>query len=160
MIRAKPGATAIPVPLLESRGFSFDLEVFRRSLSSKTKMVMLNSPHNPTGGMIPAEDIAAIADEVRGRDLVVLSDEIYSRIVYGGAETGLDSEPARDAGEDYYSRRFLKDVCDDRLAHGLWRDAFVPGGPHQQAEQEFEFLHGEFHPASGYSPRCADLRNW
>ena len=46
-------------------------------------MVVLNSPQNPTGGLIPAEDIAAIADEVRNRDLVVLSDEIYSRIVYG-----------------------------------------------------------------------------
>jgi aspartate aminotransferase len=82
MIRVS-GATAVPVPLLEARGFSFDLDVFRGSLTSRTKMVVLNSPHNPTGGMIPAEDIAAIADEVRNRDLVVLSDEIYSRIVYG-----------------------------------------------------------------------------
>src|SRR3984885_6464676 len=82
MIRVS-GATAVPVPLVEERGFSFDLDVFRKSLSSKTKMVVLNSPHNPTGGMIPPEDIAAIADEVRGRNLVVLSDEIYSRIVYG-----------------------------------------------------------------------------
>jgi aspartate/methionine/tyrosine aminotransferase len=82
MIRVS-GATAVPVPLVEERGFSFDLDVFRQSLTPRTKMVILNSPHNPTGGMIPPEDIAAIADEVRGRDLVVLSDEIYSRIVYG-----------------------------------------------------------------------------
>jgi aspartate/methionine/tyrosine aminotransferase len=82
MIRVS-GATAVPVPLLEERGFSFDLGVFRKSLTSRTKMVVLNSPQNPTGGIIPPEDIAAIADEVRGRDLVVLSDEIYSRIVYG-----------------------------------------------------------------------------
>jgi aspartate aminotransferase len=82
MIRVS-GATAVPVPLVEERGFSFDLDVFRKSLTSRTKMVVLNSPHNPTGGMIPAEDIAAIADEVRERDVVVLSDEIYSRIVYG-----------------------------------------------------------------------------
>ena len=82
MIRVS-GATAVPVPLVEERGFSFDLDVFRKSLTSRTKMVVLNSPQNPTGGLIPREDIAAIADEVRGRDLVVLSDEIYSRIVYG-----------------------------------------------------------------------------
>jgi aspartate aminotransferase len=82
MIRVS-GATAVPVPLVEERGFSFDLDVFRKSLTPRTKMVILNSPHNPTGGMIPPEDIAAIADEVRNRDLVVLSDEIYSRIVYG-----------------------------------------------------------------------------
>jgi len=82
MIRVS-GATPVPIPLVEERGFSFDLDVFRKSLTPRTKMVVLNSPQNPTGGMIPAEDIAAIADEVRGRDLVVLSDEIYSRIVYG-----------------------------------------------------------------------------
>jgi aspartate aminotransferase len=77
------GATPVPVPLVEERGFSFDLDVFRASLSPRTKMVVLNSPQNPTGGLIPSEDIAAIADALRGRDLVVLSDEIYSRIVYG-----------------------------------------------------------------------------
>lgn len=80
------GAKAVSVPLVEERGFSFDLDVFRRSLTPRTKMVVLNSPHNPTGGMIPPEDIAAIADEVRNRDLIVLSDEIYSRIVYDGAK--------------------------------------------------------------------------
>lgn len=76
------GATPMPVPLIEERGFSFDLDVFRKSLSPKTKMVVLNSPHNPTGGTIPAEDIKTIADELRNRDVVILSDEIYSRIVY------------------------------------------------------------------------------
>src|SRR5215469_6509789 len=77
------GAKPVPVPLIEERGFSFDLDVFRKSLTPRTKMVVLNSPQNPTGGMITPEDVAAIADEVRNRDLVVLSDEIYSRIVYG-----------------------------------------------------------------------------
>lgn len=76
------GATPVPIPLVEERGFSFDLDVFRASLSDKTKMVVLNSPQNPTGGLIPAEDIAAIADMVRERDIMVLSDEIYERICY------------------------------------------------------------------------------
>jgi aspartate aminotransferase len=78
------GAKPVPIPLIEERGFSFDLDVFRASLSDRTKMVVLNSPQNPTGGLIPAEDIAAIADAVRDRDLMVLSDEIYSRIYYTG----------------------------------------------------------------------------
>jgi aspartate/methionine/tyrosine aminotransferase len=78
------GAKPVPIPLIEERGFSFDLNVFRSSLSDRTKMVVLNSPQNPTGGIIPPEDIAAIADLVRDRDLVVLSDEIYSRIYFGG----------------------------------------------------------------------------
>lgn len=77
------GATAVPMPLVESRGFSFDLDTFRQKLSSRTKMVILNSPANPTGGMIPREDLAAMAEMLRGRDVLVLSDEIYSRICYG-----------------------------------------------------------------------------
>jgi aspartate/methionine/tyrosine aminotransferase len=77
------GATRVPMPLVEERGFSFDLDLFERSLSPRTKLVVLNSPGNPTGGVIPKADLARIADLVRGRDLIVLSDEIYSRIWYG-----------------------------------------------------------------------------
>jgi aspartate aminotransferase len=76
------GATPVPIPLVEDRGFSFDLDVLRSKLSAKTKLVILNSPGNPTGGVIPKEDIHAIADMLRDRDLMVLSDEIYSRIWY------------------------------------------------------------------------------
>jgi len=79
------GATAVPMPLIESRGFSFDLAEFERKLSPRTKMVVLNSPANPTGGVIPREDLKRIADLLRERDVLILSDEIYSRIVYGKA---------------------------------------------------------------------------
>jgi len=82
MIRYQ-GAVPVPIPLVEERGYSFDLDVFRSSLTDKTRMVVLNSPQNPTGGIIPADDIAAMADLLRDRDLIVLSDEIYSRIYYG-----------------------------------------------------------------------------
>jgi aspartate/methionine/tyrosine aminotransferase len=71
------------MPLEESRGFSFDLNLFQDRLSSRTKMVILNSPQNPTGGTIPAEDLKQIAGMLRDRDVIVLSDEIYSRIHYG-----------------------------------------------------------------------------
>lgn len=77
------GATAVPMPLVEERGFSFDLDLFRSKLSDRTKLVILNSPANPTGGVMPEEDIAGIADLLRHRDVVVLSDEIYSRMSYG-----------------------------------------------------------------------------
>jgi aspartate/methionine/tyrosine aminotransferase len=76
------GAKAMPVPLVESRGFSFDLNVLEKSLSSKTKLVILNSPANPTGGVIPKEDLQKIAGLLRDRDVMILSDEIYSRIYY------------------------------------------------------------------------------
>jgi aspartate/methionine/tyrosine aminotransferase len=76
------GGVPVPIPLLMDRGFSFDLDYFRSRLTDKTKMVILNSPQNPTGGVIPREDIAALAEMLRDRDLIVLSDEIYSRIHY------------------------------------------------------------------------------
>lgn len=87
------GATPVPVPLVEERGFSFDLNAFRDRLSDRTKLVVLNSPQNPTGGLIPAEDIRAIADLVRERDLMILSDEIYSRIYYDEPPLSIASLP-------------------------------------------------------------------
>ena len=78
------GATPVPMPLEESRGFSFDLDLFRDRLTDRTKMVVLNSPQNPTGGVIPREDLRVIADLLRDRDVMILSDEIYSRIFYDG----------------------------------------------------------------------------
>ena len=76
------GAKPVPIPLIESRGFSFDLNALRDGLSGKTKMVILNSPANPTGGVMPREDIVQIAALLRERDVMILTDEIYSRIYY------------------------------------------------------------------------------
>jgi aspartate aminotransferase len=76
------GAKPVPVPLIETRGFSFDLDILRDKLSSRTRLLILNSPQNPTGGVIPEQDLREIAALVRDRDLMVLSDEIYSRIYY------------------------------------------------------------------------------
>jgi aspartate aminotransferase len=83
------GAKGVPVPLIEDRGFSFDLNVLKDGLSKKTKMVVLNSPANPTGGVIPKEDLVKIADMLRDRDLIILSDEIYSRIFYETEPTSI-----------------------------------------------------------------------
>ena len=87
------GATAVPMPLVESRGFSFDLNRLRDKLNGRTKMLVLNSPQNPTGGVIPEEDMRAIADMVRERDLIVLADEIYSRIYYENPPVSIASYP-------------------------------------------------------------------
>src|SRR5277367_1391432 len=87
------GATPVPIPLVEERGFSFDLNVLRDKLSAKTKLLILNSPHNPTGGVIPAGDIRAIAEMVRDRDLMILSDEIYSQIYFGEPPISIAAVP-------------------------------------------------------------------
>src|SRR5215469_3281531 len=63
------GAAPVPMPLVESRGFSFDLNLFRDRLTEKTKLVILNSPQNPTGGVIPAADLQIIAELLRDRDV-------------------------------------------------------------------------------------------
>lgn len=87
------GAKPVPMPLVESRGFSFDLDLLRDKLTDRTKMVILNSPQNPTGGVIPADDVRALADILRDRDLMVLSDEIYSRIYYDAPPVSIAQFP-------------------------------------------------------------------
>jgi len=81
------------MPLVEERGFSFDLNLLADKLSDRTRMLVLNSPQNPTGGVIPGEDMRAIADMVRERDLIVLADEIYSRIYYDDAPVSITRYP-------------------------------------------------------------------
>ncbi|MBV9083466.1 MAG: aminotransferase class I/II-fold pyridoxal phosphate-dependent enzyme, partial [Acidobacteriaceae bacterium] len=75
-------ATPMPIPLVEERGFSLDLDSLESRLSPRTRMLILNSPQNPTGGIIPEQDVRRIAKLVRDRELIILSDEIYSRIHY------------------------------------------------------------------------------
>lgn len=76
------GGIKKPVPLLEKNGFSFDMDVFEKQFSKKTKLIILNSPSNPTGGVIPMKDLKRIADMVRGTDCWIMTDEIYARILY------------------------------------------------------------------------------
>ena len=78
------GGVPKPVPLLESKSFSFDLDAFDRLVSDKTRMIILNSPSNPTGGVIPVKDLQHIADAARRHDCWVVSDEIYNQIVFDG----------------------------------------------------------------------------
>ncbi len=76
------GAKGVPLPLLEEKGFSFDLETFDRLINPRTKVILLNSPSNPTGGVIPRADLEHIAAAARKYDAWVFSDEIYFRLAY------------------------------------------------------------------------------
>lgn len=80
------GGIPVAVPLLEHNQFSFDLTVFDRLISERTKMIILNSPSNPTGGVIPLADLEHIAAQARKFDAWVMTDELYTRIVYDGLE--------------------------------------------------------------------------
>ena len=87
------GARPVPVPLAEERGFDLDLEAFDAALSPHTRMVILNSPGNPTGGILSEQTLAHVAAAARHRDLWVLSDEIYFRLVYEGEAPSIVSLP-------------------------------------------------------------------
>ncbi|HJW89929.1 MAG TPA: pyridoxal phosphate-dependent aminotransferase [Anaerolineales bacterium] len=81
---AVAGGRPVPVPLREENSFSFDLEVFDRLVSPRTRLIILNSPANPTGGVMPLADLEHIAAAARERDCWVISDEIYARLSYTG----------------------------------------------------------------------------
>lgn len=81
------------VPLRQEKDFRFDPDEFEANLSEKTKLVILNSPANPTGGVLTAEDMATLAGILREHpDVYVLSDEIYSRLLYTGDFASIASE--------------------------------------------------------------------
>jgi aspartate/methionine/tyrosine aminotransferase len=84
------GAKAVPYNSLDNASL---VESIGARLTPKTRMVVLNSPQNPTGGVIPAKDIRALADLLRDRDVVILSDEIYSRIWFGEKPLSIASLP-------------------------------------------------------------------
>ena len=77
-------ARAVPIPLLEETDFRLDLERLAASMSERTKLLVLNSPHNPTGGVLTRADLETIAELALRYDVTVISDEIYSRNLYAG----------------------------------------------------------------------------
>ncbi len=76
------GGRAVPVPLREELDFRFDMDEFRSHITPRTKLIILNSPHNPTGGVLTQDDVSEIASLARERDIIVLSDEIYDHMYY------------------------------------------------------------------------------
>ncbi len=87
------GAKAVPLPLLEEKGFAFSIDDLKSRITPRTKMLVINSPANPTGGIIPKEDLAAIAELALKHNFWVLSDEIYCRLQYEGAPASIIAEP-------------------------------------------------------------------
>lgn len=79
------GGIPVPIPLLEEKGFELDVEHLLSKISDRTRLIIINSPHNPTGGVISGEALEAIARVAVQRDIPVLADEIYGRLIYEGA---------------------------------------------------------------------------
>ena len=87
------GGTAVAIPIRQDNDFRLDIDELVSLVTPKTRMIVLNSPANPTGGVLTREDLERIAALARERDLVVLSDEIYSRILYEGEHVSIATLP-------------------------------------------------------------------
>ena len=83
------GATAVPVPLRESNGFRVDVAELERLITPRSRLLIINSPHNPCGSALTREDCAAIAELAQRHDLLVLTDEVYWAIRYGGTHVSV-----------------------------------------------------------------------
>jgi aspartate/methionine/tyrosine aminotransferase len=106
---------AIPIPLREERGFSVDVQELASLITERTKLIILNSPHNPTGGVLTKKDIFEIAEAVGDRNILILSDEIYSRLIYEGDHFSIMSVPG------FKERTILLDGFSKTYAMTGWR---------------------------------------
>jgi aspartate/methionine/tyrosine aminotransferase len=87
------GATPVPIPLREENEFRMDVQELRSLVTDRTRLIIFNSPHNPTGSVLTEEDLRAIADLAAERDITVLADEIYGRILYEGEHHSIAALP-------------------------------------------------------------------
>jgi aspartate/methionine/tyrosine aminotransferase len=87
------GATPVPVHLRQDREFRLDVNEVKQKITDRTKMIILNSPHNPTGGVMEQQDMVDLAAAIGDRDIMVLSDEIYSRLIFEGEHHSIFSIP-------------------------------------------------------------------
>ncbi len=119
---------AVPLPLREDRDFSVDTKELASLINDKTKLIILNSPHNPTGGVLTRDDVLLIAEAIGDRNIMVLSDEIYSRLLYEGEHFSIMSVPGfkdRTILLDGFSKTYA--MTGWRLGYGVMRaDLAVP----------------------------------
>jgi aspartate/methionine/tyrosine aminotransferase len=114
------GAVPVPIHLREARSFNFDPQELADKITAKTKLLILNSPHNPTGGIIPKAEMQAIVDVLRKHEQVwVFADEIYGRLVYDGEFVSIASFPGMQ------ERTIISDGASKTWAMTGWRLGFA-----------------------------------
>lgn len=120
------GAKPVPLALREEKDFRLDPDELADLITDRTKLIVLNSPHNPTGGMLEKQDVLDIAAAVGDRDIMVLSDEIYSRLVFDGEHhsiMSLDGWKDRTIMLDGFSKTYA--MTGWRLGYGVMRREFA-----------------------------------
>src|SRR5438874_2348636 len=116
------GAKAVPIRLREELDFRLDIDELASLINDRTKLVILNSPQNPTGGVLTKDDIAAIARAIGDRNIMVLSDEIYSRLIFEGEEhsiMSIDGMKERTILLDGFSKTYA--MTGWRMGYGVMR---------------------------------------
>jgi aspartate aminotransferase len=116
------GAKAVPIRLPEELEFRLDLNELASLINDRTKLLILNSPQNPTGGLLTKDDIAAIARAIGDRNIMVLSDEIYSRLIFEGEEhsiMSIDGMKERTILLDGFSKTYA--MTGWRMGYGVMR---------------------------------------
>jgi aspartate aminotransferase len=109
------GAQAVPIRLREEKDFGFDVDELASLITDRTRLIILNSPQNPTGGVLSKQDIQDIAAAIGDRNIMVLSDEIYSRLVFDGEHYSIMSVPG------FQERTILLDGFSKTYAMTGWR---------------------------------------
>jgi len=87
------GGTPVALPLWEENDFRFNLDEFRSLVTDRTRMIIINSPQNPTGGVLTREDVEVVAEVARKKNILVLTDEVYKNIIYEGEHASIYSMP-------------------------------------------------------------------
>ena len=113
------GAVPVALPLSEKKKFSFDMEELKRKISNRTKMLIINSPHNPTGGIIEEDDLKEVAALAKKHDFWVYADEIYCQIAYDKEFKSIASLP------DMYERTIISDGASKTYAMTGWRIGYM-----------------------------------
>jgi aspartate/methionine/tyrosine aminotransferase len=109
------GAKAVPIQLREELDFRLDVKELASKITSNTRLIILNSPHNPTGGVLTKKDVLDIAAAIGDRDIMVLSDEIYSRLLFEGEHFSIMSV------DGFKDRTILLDGFSKTYAMTGWR---------------------------------------
>jgi len=109
------GARAVPIKLREESDFALDLDELASLINDRTKLIILNSPHNPTGSVLSRKTIQGVAEVIGDRNVMVLSDEIYSRLVFEGEHYSIMSMP------EFTERTILLDGFSKTYAMTGWR---------------------------------------
>ena len=113
------GAKPVPLPILEENDFRFTADDLRARVTDKTRLLILNYPHNPTGGTLTRNELDAIVDIVVENDIIVLSDEVYAHMLFEGEHVSLGTLPGMRA------RTIMLETFSKTYAMTGWRLGFI-----------------------------------